>query len=137
MLDTIREAWGWIGLDPAEVVAENAFGNLIVRATGGAYWRICPEELSCERVARDAEEFAALFRREEFRTDWEMARLVEQAPGKARPAPGRPVLLPQTAGRHRRQLRRGQHGYDVASRADLVRGRSGGADQGRAGRRPD
>jgi hypothetical protein len=38
MLDIIREAWGWIGLDPADVVATNSFGNLIVRATDGAYW---------------------------------------------------------------------------------------------------
>lgn len=85
MLDTIREAWGWIGLDPAEVVAENAFGNLIVRAADGTYWRICPEELSCEVVARSAEEFAVLSRGDDFRTDWEMARLVEQARAKLGP----------------------------------------------------
>jgi hypothetical protein len=94
MLDTIRDAWKWIGLDPAEVVAENAFGNLIVRATDGAYWRICPEELSCEQVARDAGEFAALSGGEEFRTDWEMARLVEQARQKLGPlSPGRCYCL--------------------------------------------
>jgi len=79
MLDIIRKAWGWTGLDPAEVVAENAFGNLIVRAANGAYWRIRPEDLSCERVARDREEFEVLSSREEFRIDWEMSRLVEQA----------------------------------------------------------
>jgi hypothetical protein len=87
MLETIREAWGWIGLDPAEVVAENAFGNLIVRATDGAYWRICPEELSCERVASDAQEFAAVTGGDDFRTDWEMARLVEQARQQLGPVP--------------------------------------------------
>jgi hypothetical protein len=87
MLDVIRKAWGWIGLDPAEVVAENAFGNLIVRAADGAYWRIRPEDLSCEKVARDRDEFAALSRREGFRIDWEMSRLVEQARQKLGPMP--------------------------------------------------
>jgi hypothetical protein len=79
MIDIIYKTWDWSGLDPAEVVATNSFGNLIIRATDGAYWRICPEELSCERVAQNAEEFATLSALDEFRTDWEMARLVELA----------------------------------------------------------
>jgi hypothetical protein len=85
MLDTIRKAWGWIGLDPAEVVATNAFGNVIVRAADGAYWRICPEEWSCEQVARNEDGYKALIRDEEFRTDWEMAPLVELARQKVGP----------------------------------------------------
>jgi len=68
----------------------NSFGNLIVRATDGAYWRICPEELSCKKIADNAEQFAALSATDEFRTDWEMARLVEQA---------RQTLGPLAAGR--------------------------------------
>jgi hypothetical protein len=87
MLDTIRRAWGWTGLDPVEVMEANAFGNIIVRAADGAYWRICPEAWSCERVARDAGEFAALSGGEEFRTDWEMARLVEMARQELGPLP--------------------------------------------------
>ena len=87
MFDTIRKSWGWIGLDPAEVMATNAFGNLIVRATDGAYWRICPEEWSCARVAATAEEFAALSGEEDFRTDWEMTRLVELARQQLGPLP--------------------------------------------------
>jgi hypothetical protein len=87
MLETIRKAWGWIGLNPAEVVATNSFGNVIPRATDGAYWRICPEEWSCERVARDAGEFAALWGDEEFRRDWEMTRLVELARQQLGPLP--------------------------------------------------
>ena len=79
MLETIRKAWGWTGLSPAEVVATNAFGNVIVRAADGAYWRICPEELACKQVASNASEFAALYSEEEFRIDWEMTRLVEVA----------------------------------------------------------
>jgi hypothetical protein len=87
MLDTIRNAWGWIGLDPAAVVATNAFGNLIVCATDGAHWRICPEEWSCELIARSAAEFAALSSDDEFRTDWEMAPLVELARQQLGPLP--------------------------------------------------
>jgi hypothetical protein len=87
MLDIIRTAWGWIGLDPAEVVATNAFGNLIVRATDGVYWRICPEELSCERIADHADAFAAISKGEEFQTDWEMSRLVKLARQKFGPLP--------------------------------------------------
>jgi len=45
LLTTIRESWGWTGLAPAAVTATNPFGNVIVRATDRAYWRICPEEL--------------------------------------------------------------------------------------------
>jgi hypothetical protein len=94
MHELVRKAWGWIGLDPAEVLAENAFGNLIVRATDGTYWRICPEELSCKEIARNAEQFAALSGTDEFLTDWEMARLVEEARQKLGPlAAGRCYCL--------------------------------------------
>jgi hypothetical protein len=79
MIETIRKAWAWTGLDPTEVIATNAFGNVIVRAADGAFWRICPEEWSCEQIARSAEEFAVLSTNEEFRTDWEMVRLVRLA----------------------------------------------------------
>src|SRR3954447_21773002 len=77
VLRTIRESWGWTGLDPAAVTATNAFGNVIVRATDGAYWRVCPEELSCEVVARDDATFRALWASEEFQVDWQMTQLVE------------------------------------------------------------
>jgi len=79
LLTTIRESWGWTGLDPAAVTATNAFGNVIVRATDGAYWRICPEELSCKIVARDDVEFDALWANETSQVDWRMTRLVEIA----------------------------------------------------------
>ena len=49
----ISRAWGWTGLQPVEVVAENDFGNLMVRDTSGQYWRICPEDLYCRIIASD------------------------------------------------------------------------------------
>jgi hypothetical protein len=85
MLDRIREAWGSAGLDPAEMVAVNQFRNVIVRATDGAYWRMCPEEWSCKLVASGSAEYAALTADAEFRVDWEMKRLVAEAAWKLGP----------------------------------------------------
>jgi hypothetical protein len=88
MIDIIRAAWGWTGLEPIEVVARNEFGNLIVCGADGTYWRICPEELSCEQIAPNAEEFARVAASEEFRIDWEMEPLVQLARKKLGP-PGK------------------------------------------------
>jgi len=79
MLTVIRESWGWTGLDPAELTATNAFGNVIARAANGVYWRICPEELSCEVIARDNAAYDTLWASEDFQIDWQMARLVDLA----------------------------------------------------------
>lgn len=79
MIDIIREAWGWIGLEPAEVIATNDFGNVIVRAKDGAYWRICPEEWLCDKVAENEHQFKELFAGDDLRTDWEMSQLVRLA----------------------------------------------------------
>lgn len=75
MISAIKKAWSWVGLDPKEVVASNSFGNVIVRDHDGKYWRICPEELSCQVVASSETEFQTLFAESEFVTDWEMAAL--------------------------------------------------------------
>src|SRR5438477_10751129 len=79
MLDVIRESWGWSGLEPAAEMATNSFGNVIVRAADGAFWRICPEELACSCIAGDAREFATLWASDEFQLDWQMTRLAEIA----------------------------------------------------------
>jgi hypothetical protein len=44
LLETVRDAWGWIGLAPAEVQEINAFGNIFLTALDGRVWRICPED---------------------------------------------------------------------------------------------
>lgn len=79
MLDTIKESWAWHDVDPVEIVSTNEFGNVIVRSTGGDYWRICPEELSCDLIASTEEEFEVLQKDPEFRQSWEMDLLVEKA----------------------------------------------------------
>jgi hypothetical protein len=42
LVSEIRDAWGWVGIDPIEVVDENDFENLIVRDADGKFWRVCP-----------------------------------------------------------------------------------------------
>ena len=79
LLETIGEAWGWLGLDPKELIASNAFGNVIVRGSDGRYWRICPEELAATCLASSDEELARVRADPEFVQDWEMAALVSLA----------------------------------------------------------
>lgn len=31
LVEEIRQSWGWVGIEPVEVVGENDFGNLIVK----------------------------------------------------------------------------------------------------------
>jgi hypothetical protein len=76
MLETIGRSWGWTGLCPLSIKAASDFGNIIVESIEHDYWRICPEALSCERVAGNSEELEALWADEGFQHDWRMRRLV-------------------------------------------------------------
>ena len=79
MLDTLNKHWGWSGLNGIEIVGRNPFGNLLVLDETQAYWRICPEELSCEIVAANSQEYMQLMAREDFQIDWDMSNLVDLA----------------------------------------------------------
>jgi Domain of unknown function (DUF1851) len=79
VVDEIRQSWGWVGLDPVEVVGENDFGNLMVKDATGKYWRICPEECTCSVVAANRQELDALSTNQEFLIDWHMRALVDLA----------------------------------------------------------
>ncbi len=79
MIDEVRSAWGWVGIDPVELVGENDFGNLILRDVRGQYWRLCPEDLYCKVLASDREELDRLSKDQEFLRDWYMRGLVDQA----------------------------------------------------------
>lgn len=87
LVEEIRKSWSWVGFDPEEVVCENDFGNLIIRDRHGWYWRLCPEDIYCEIVARSREELDALFQDQEFVTDWSMQGLVDQAKEALGPLP--------------------------------------------------
>ena len=82
ILEIITDAWGWAGLVPEEIVGENEFGNLIVRDVNGVYWRICPEDVYCEIIAKSREELDSLSTDPEFLKDWYMRSLVEIARSK-------------------------------------------------------
>jgi hypothetical protein len=75
----LKDAWGWIGLRPIQLIVENDFGNLIIEDEDGCYWRLCPEELSCSVVAASRHDLERLFSDQEFLQDWHMHHLVEQA----------------------------------------------------------
>jgi hypothetical protein len=82
MIEEIKEAWGWVGLDPAEIVGENDFGNLIIKDASGKYWRLCPEEVYCKVVAESRDDLDALSHSQEFLADWYMSSLIEVAKEK-------------------------------------------------------
>ncbi|WP_194868882.1 T6SS immunity protein Tdi1 domain-containing protein [Pseudoalteromonas sp. PPB1] len=79
IIQEIKESWGWVGIDPVEVVGENDFGNLMIKDSTGCYWRLCPEDVYCEIVATNREELDSLSTDQEFLEDWYMQALVEQA----------------------------------------------------------
>ncbi len=79
LIEIIKDSWGWIGIDPVEVIGENDFGNLIIKDSLGCYWRLIPEDLNCEIIARSREELDQLSRDQEFLHDWYMKNLVDSA----------------------------------------------------------
>jgi hypothetical protein len=79
MIDLIREAWGWTGAEPVEIIASNAFGNIIFRDGRGRFWRLCPEDVYCEVIADNRDEYEDLIGDSEFVEDWEMQVLVDAA----------------------------------------------------------
>jgi len=78
IIQVIEESWGWVGINPIEVVGENDFGNLMIKDSSGSYWRMCPEDLYCEVIANNREELDILSTSQEFLEDWYMQPLVEQ-----------------------------------------------------------
>jgi hypothetical protein len=66
IIDDIRAAWGWTGIVPVEIVGESDFGNLMIKDTEGRYWRLCPEDLTCQVVAQTSAELNVLAADENF-----------------------------------------------------------------------
>ena len=79
VIDQVRAAWSWVGIDPVEIVGENDFGNLIVGDILGRYWRLTPEDCSFEVVASNREDLDVLLKNQEFLRDWNMQALVDYA----------------------------------------------------------
>ncbi len=79
MLQEIKKSWGWTGVDPVEIVAENEFANYILKDSSGKFWRLCPEDIYCEVIAQNTDEYNRLTKDEEFALDWFMVSMVEEA----------------------------------------------------------
>jgi hypothetical protein len=62
-----------------EVVGENDFGNLMIRAADGRYWRLIPEECEYKPVAANRAELDALSSDQQFLADWYMPKLAAEA----------------------------------------------------------
>ncbi|KFI08886.1 T6SS immunity protein Tdi1 domain-containing protein [Massilia sp. BSC265] len=79
LLEEVRSAWGWVGIEPVDLIDENDFGNLILKDVRGKYWRLCPEDLYCQVVASSRDELDQLAKDQEFLRDWYMRGVVDQA----------------------------------------------------------
>ena len=79
IIQVIKTSWGWTGINPIEVIGENDFGNLIVKDIDGKYWHICPEELSCEVIAKNRKELDIILKNKDFLHNWYMRNLVTKA----------------------------------------------------------
>lgn len=79
MIDEINKAWNWKGFNATEIIRTNDFGNVIIKTETNEFWRICPEEISCEKIAKNESELKRVFSNLEFIEDWEMTNLVNMA----------------------------------------------------------
>lgn len=79
LIAEIRKAWGWVGINPVEIVGENDFGNLIIKDNDSKYWRLCPEDVYCKVIAEDRAELDILSKEQDFLFDWNMGTLVDAA----------------------------------------------------------
>ncbi|WP_202593507.1 T6SS immunity protein Tdi1 domain-containing protein [Tolumonas lignilytica] len=79
MLKEIKDSWGWVGIEPQEIVIVNEFGNLIIKDLNDKFWRLCPEDVYCKVVAESIEEYNVLIKNEKFLEDWFMSAMVAEA----------------------------------------------------------
>jgi len=79
IIEEVKEAWGWVGINPTEIVTENEFGNLILKDAEDKFWRLCPEEVYCEVIAESIDAYNALIKDSEFLDDWNVPAMVDAA----------------------------------------------------------
>lgn len=76
MITEINKAWNWKGFNATKIIQTNDFGNVIFKTDENEYWRICPEETSCDKIAKTVLEFERISTDPDFIEDWEMTNLV-------------------------------------------------------------
>ena len=79
MLKIINENWNWLNINFIKIIDENDFGNLILMNEDLTIWRICPEELQCEKIADNINQFIKLQNNDDFIEDWNLNYLNEIA----------------------------------------------------------
>jgi hypothetical protein len=79
LVKAIADGWTWIGAEPVAVIEVNRFGNVIFKDGAGSYWRLMPEELKCDVLAHDENQFTQIWNSEEFQLDWKMDNLGDEA----------------------------------------------------------
>ncbi|CAA6824828.1 MAG: DUF1851 domain-containing protein [uncultured Thiotrichaceae bacterium] len=79
IIQTVKDAWGWTGIAPVEVVTENDFANFILKDEADKFWRLCPEDVYCKVVADSIEAYNKLITDEDFVYDWFVDAYVEDA----------------------------------------------------------
>ena len=79
MISEINKSWNWKGFKAVEVLYENDFGNVIFRTEKSGFWRLCPEEISCLKIANTEIELKTLLDDSEFIEDWQMTNLISLA----------------------------------------------------------
>ncbi len=79
MIAEINKSWNWKGFNATKIIRTNDFGNVIFKTAKNEFWRICPEEISCEKIAESESEFDRISADSEFIEDWEMRKLVDIA----------------------------------------------------------
>lgn len=79
LLEAIRAAWSWRGLDPTQVIDTSAWGNVIVSTNTGQIWRVCPEELRAEPIAETFASYRVLCSDPQFAEDWNLTALTFEA----------------------------------------------------------
>ena len=79
LIEAIADGWSWKLGQPVAIIDTNLFGNAIVKNTQGQYFRIIPEEWSCELLADSPTELEEKTCNTDFEQDWAMERIVALA----------------------------------------------------------
>ena len=79
MITEINKSWSWKGFNATDIIRTNDFGNVIFKTDKNEYWRICPEEVTCIKIAENQSGFEKLLNDSEFIEDWEMVNIIKSA----------------------------------------------------------
>jgi hypothetical protein len=78
VIEALHAEWRWILSEISEVLAVSSMGNVCLVDNQQSYWRICPEELSAEIIARSASELDSWFADPDAKADWQMSGMVSE-----------------------------------------------------------